>query len=284
MTYRTRTYCLIGAAVALTGVFLLLLSSAADAQRGSRLGFGGRGYPIRQPERDIFPTGAFTFARVRYSSYGYGFNWDTDYPASDLNFPIRLEQLTTIKIEHQENGDPKHVVVDLTDETLFDYPFIYMLEVGRLVFSEEEATALRSYLLRGGFLMVDDFWGEDEWLNWLIQISNVLDPIEYEMKDLTLDHPVFNIVFKLDEFPQVPSINYWVSSGGDTSEKGYDSRVPHYKGIHDKNGRLMVIVCHNTDLGDGWEREGEREDYFQAISVPKAYPMGINIVVYAMTH
>jgi hypothetical protein len=94
---------------------------------------------------------------------------------------------------------------------------------------------------------------------------------------------VFNIVFKLDEYPQVPSINYWVGSGGDTSER-YDAREPHYKGIHDKNGRLMVIVCHNTDLGDGWEREGEREDYFQAISVPKAYPMGINIVVYAMTH
>ena len=279
-----RFYRLGGVILAVLGIALLLVPLAVDAQRRG----GGRFYrtDFPQPDREIFPQGAFTFARVRYSSGGWGRgggSWATDYPASDLNFPLRLEQLTTIQIEHQENGDPKHVVVDLTDETLFDYPFIYMLEVGRLVFSEEEATALRSYLLRGGFLMVDDFWGESEWLNWVIQINKVFDPIEYKMDDLELDHPVFNIVFKLDEYPQVPSINYWVGSGGDTSER-YDAREPHYKGIHDKNGRLMVIVCHNTDLGDGWEREGEREDYFQAVSVPKAYPMGINIVVYAMTH
>jgi hypothetical protein len=280
-----RFYCLGGVVLAVLGIALLLVPVAADAQ-----GRGGRRYyrtDFPQPDRDIFPQGAFTFARVRYSSGPYGRSsgsWATDYPASDLNFPLRLEQLTTIKIEHQENGDPKHVVVDLTEDTLFDYPFIYMLEVGNLVFSEEEAKALRSYLLRGGFLMVDDFWGEGQWLNWVIQINKVFDPIDYKMEDLKLDHPVFNIVFKLDEFPQVPSINHWVRTGGDTSEQGYDSRTPHYRGIHDKNGRLMVIVCHNTDLGDGWEREGEREDYFQAISVPKAYPMGINIVVYAMTH
>jgi hypothetical protein len=264
----------------------------ADAQRrggwrGFAPRFGGQRYEYRLPERDIFPNGAFTFARVRYSSYGgygrSGAGWDTDYPASDLNFPLRLEQLTTIQIDHQENGDAKHVIVDLTDETLFDYPFLYMLEVGSLIFSEEEVKALRSYLLRGGFLMVDDFWGESEWLNWQAQINRVLDPIEFEMEDLKLDHPIFNIVFKLEEYPQVPNIYYWLDTGGRTSER-YDSQVPHYRGIHDKTGRLMVLMCHNTDLGDGWEREGESRAYFKAISVPKAYPMGINIVVYAMTH
>lgn len=287
-----RAYRFPGVAMALLGTALLLFSTGTGAQRRGGPGFdsrfGGQRYSYRsypQPERDIFPEGAFTFARVRYSSSGYGRggNWATDYPASDLNFPLRLEQLTTIQIDRQENGDAKHVVVDLTDETLFDYPFLYMLEVGRLIFSEEEVKALRSYLLRGGFLMVDDFWGEREWLNWVIQINRVFDPVEFPMIDLPLEHPVFNIVFKLEEYPQVPSIHYWLGSGGATSER-YDSQVPHYRGIHDKTGRLMVIVCHNTDLGDGWEREGESKAYFEAISVPKAYPMGINIVVYAMTH
>jgi hypothetical protein len=240
-------------------------------------------------DRDIFPDESFTFCRVRYTSaggWGWG-DWSTDYPESDVHFSQRLEELTTIRVNRLP-GRPNeyhHVVVDLTDDALFDYPFIYMLEVGRLQFSEEEVERLRSYLLRGGFLMVDDFWGSREWDNWKYEISRVFDPAEYPMEELELSHPVFNMVFELKEKPQVPSLNYWYGSGGDTSERQYDSRTPHYKGIHDpKTDRLMVIVCHNTDLGDGWERETENKGYFDEISAKWAYPMGINIVVYAMTH
>ena len=236
------------------------------------------------PKRDIFPDNRFTFCRIRYTSYGYRpFRWDTDYPASDENFSWRLSELTTVNVQRDENGDYYHVVIDLTDKALFDYPFIYMLEVGNLVFSEAEIVALRSYLLRGGFLMVDDFWGEREWANWAMQIARVFDPLEFPMIELPLSHDIFNCVFVLDEKPQVPNPGTW-SHGGNTSEMGEESATPHYKGIHDKNGRMMVIVCHNTDLGDGWEREGWNEAYFREISAKKAYPMGINIVVYAMTH
>ena len=104
------------------------------------------------------------------------------------------------------------------------------------------------------------------------------------MAELPLTHAIFNCVFVLDEKPQVPNPGWWMQTGGNTSERGAESATPNYKGIHDKNGRMMVIVCHNTDLGDGWEREGWNQNYFDEISAKKAYPMGINIVVYAMTH
>lgn len=258
------------------------VADRAEAQRRWG-GWQDRQVRLRMPERDIFPDNRFTFCRIRYSSYGYGWDWSTDYPASDENFSWRLAELTTVNVQRTKDGGYYHVVIDLTDEALFDYPFIYMLEVGNLVFSEPEIEALRSYLLRGGFLMVDDFWGEREWANWAMQIERVFDPKEFPMLELPLTHPIFNCVFVLDEKPQVPNPGTW-SYGGNTSEMGAESATPHYKGIHDKNGRMMVIVCHNTDLGDGWERESWNQDYFNEISAKKAYPMGINIVVYAMTH
>ena len=238
------------------------------------------------PERSIFPSDEFTFCRLRYTSGGAGWRWgwSTDFPTSDRNFSQRLEELTTIKVSKDEHGRYRHVVIDLLEDALFDYPFLYMLEVGGLTFSEAERERLREYLLRGGFLMVDDFWGSAEWMNWAYEIGQVFDPKEFPMVELPLEHPIFHMVFSLKEKPQVPSIHHWVGTGGNTSERGRDSAVPHYKGIFDKNGRMMVLVCHNTDLGDGWERESEHEGYFREISAKKAYPLGINIVVYAMTH
>ena len=281
-----RAECALVVAIA-AGVWLWVADGAA-AQRP--WGWSQDRYRVEIPERDIFPDNRFTFCRIRYTSYGerpggdYRGRWSIDYPESDVHFSWRLSELTTVNVRRDKDGGYYHVILDLTDEALFDYPFIYMLEVGNLIFSEEEVEALRSYLLRGGFLMVDDFWGEREWANWVMQIERVLDPDEFPMAELPLTHPIFNCVFVLDEKPQVPNPGHWSYTGGDTSEMGAESATPHYKGIHDKNGRLMVVVCHNTDLGDGWEREGWNEDYFREISAKKAYPMGINIVVYALTH
>lgn len=269
---------------------ILAFDATAQYGRGSRMSMS-----VAEPQRDIFPGQTFTFCRIKYSDwaggrrgrggYGWGGRWAIDWPASDLNFSQRLSELTTIKVNRDEHGDFRPAIVELTDKALFNYPFIYMLEVGNLDFSEEEVENLRSYLLRGGFLMVDDFWGSDEWKNWFLQISRVFPPDEYPMEDLPLTHPIFNIVFKLDEKPQIPSLYFWYSTGGQTSERGYDSKDVSYRGIfHKVTRRLMVIVCHNTDLGDGWEREGEDEGYFREISAKKAYPLGINIIVYAMTH
>ncbi len=214
--------------------------------------------------------------------FNYRGRWAIDYPESDAHFSERLPELTTLDVPRNERGEFEHAVVKLTDESLFDYPFIYMVEVGYLVFNEDEIQRLREYLFRGGFLMVDDFWGEDEWDNWALQIARVFDPLEYPIIDLELDHPIFNCVFQIKEKPQVPAPQHWLNYGR-TWERP-DAKHAEYRGMYDKNGRLMMVICHNTDLGDGWEREGLSKEYFEKFSVKKAYPMGINIVVYAMTH
>ena len=266
---------------------------AQERSRGRRGGYGGyRGGGVQDlatdrngvPTWDVdpaFKSDVFTFVRVRYSSYGGrgygGGGWATDWPDSDLNFPFRLQQLTSMKV------NPRPKILELTDEELFDYPFIYMIEPGSLSFSPEEIVALRRYLLNGGFLMVDDFWGEDEWENFYDEIKRVFP--EREPVELPLSHPIFHCVYDLKEKPQVPSINHAMRyRGTEITWERTDARQVHYKAIFDDHGRMMAIICHNTDLGDGWEREGEDEYYFREFSEKKAYPMGINIVFYAMTH
>jgi Domain of unknown function (DUF4159) len=240
---------------------------------------------------EAFKKDVFTFVRIEYDSFGggrgrrggrggWGGAWLTDFPDSDLNFSLRLQQLTSLKV----NPDP--INMRLTDDRLFDYPFIYIIEPGDLSFSEEEGVALRRYLLNGGFLMVDDFWGDSELDNFLGQMKRVFPEDQYEPKELPLEHPIFRCVYPLKEKPQVPSIHAWGGPGGPTYEWGHggNTQTVHYLGMNDDNGRLIAIICHNTDLGDGWEREGENADYFEEFSKKKSYPMGINIVTYAMTH
>jgi hypothetical protein len=228
----------------------------------------------------------FTFVRVEYDSWGGrgrrgrgGGGWRTDWPDSDLNFPFRLQQLTSMRV------DPQPISLRLTDPRLFDYPFLYMIEPGALYFSEEEVVALRRYLENGGFMMVDDFWGDDEYDNFAEQMKRVFpdrDPVE-----LNLDHQIFQIVYKLKGKPQVPSIHTWERSGRMITHEPYhggDSETVNYRAIYDDKDRMMVIICHNTDLGDGWEQEAVDPTYFKEFSEKLAYPMGINIVTYAMTH
>ena len=223
-----------------------------------------------------FKSDVFTFVRIAYQSWGggwYGRRWDIDGPDSELNFSFRLQQLTSLKV------NPEPTVLTLTDPRLFDYPFIYIVEPGYLEFAEDEVVALRRYLLNGGFLMVDDFWGEDEWYNFYTQMKRVFP--DREPEDVDIGHEIFRCVYELKEKPQVPSIN--VAASGRSWET-YDSREVHYRAFYDDDGRMVVFICHNTDLGDGWEREGVAEWYFREYSEKKAYPMGINIVTYAMTH
>jgi hypothetical protein len=228
-----------------------------------------------------FKKDMFTFVRIRYTSDSWGYRrgggWRTDWPASDLNFSFRLQQLTSLKV------DPESRFLTLTDPKLFEYPFIYLIEPGALVFEEDEVKALRRYLLNGGFLMVDDFWGEDEWYNFYREIRRVFP--DREPQELPLEHPIFHVVYDLKKKPQIPSINHawWGRESGRTWERE-DAQTPHYRALFDDAGRMMAIICHNTDLGDGWEREGEDPWYFHEFSEKYAYPLGINIVVYAMTH
>jgi hypothetical protein len=229
-----------------------------------------------------FAKDVFTFARVQYQNTGYSGwlgsgDWTTDYPDADLNLSFRLQQLTAMKVH------PEGLTLRLTDPKLFDLPFLYIVEPGELRFTDDEVTTLRRYLLNGGFLMVDDFWGEYEWRNFHGQIKRVFP--DREPQELPLEHPIFHAIFDLKEKPQIPNVGVGTRSQwtGVTWERP-DAQTPHYRGIFDDRGRLMVIICHNTDLGDGWEREGANLYYFQEFSEKKAYPLGLNILFHALTH
>ncbi len=238
-----------------------------------------RGVPDWDPPAHM-PKDVFTFVRIRYDSDGYRWNkWRTDYPDSDLNFSYRLQELTSLEV------DPDGRVLELTDPELFNYPFIYIIEPGDIYLTPAETENLRKYCLNGGFLMVDDFWGDREWYNFKQVITEVFP--NRKMKKLDLSHEIFKTVFVLNELPQVPALEnaLWGRSQGITWEAHKPgSEKPEFWAYHDDKGRMMCIICFNTDLGDGWEREGENHWYFKEFSEKKAYPMGINIVFYALTH
>ena len=259
---------------------LLMAAAAVHAQFG---GFRTRGLPMATPESF---DGAFQFCRAAFRSSrgGDGGGWGTDYPDADLNLSTRLGELTKTPISvDKRSGQPNHVIVPVNDPLLFRCPLIMMFEVGTLYLDDAEAANLRAYLLKGGFLWVDDFWGQYAWDVWESQIRKVLPSGAYPVKDLPLDHTIFHQVFTVARIPQIPSINYWLGSGGDTSERGPGSRPPHVRGIADERGRLMVLMTHNTDFGDSWEREGVSREYFLTFSVD-GYAFGTNALVYAMTH
>ncbi len=281
-----------------TTLILLALGVVAIAQfrsGRSRFSSSGKVQTAREAGPDAAPNwtnnaafkkDVFTFARLKYGTWGGyrdwrgGRRWSTDFPDADLNLSFRLQQMTSLKV------DPNGIVLEITDPNLVNYPWVYMVEPGSLSFTDEEARILRKYFFNGGFMMVDDFWGEAEWDNFYTEIKKVFpdrEPIE-----LNMDHPVFHTVFDIrltKNQMQVPNIRTGTESQyhGITWERE-DARDVHFKGVFDDKGRMMVFVAHNTDNGDGWEREGENEYYFREFSEKKAYPLGINVIFYAMTH
>jgi hypothetical protein len=223
-----------------------------------------------------FEKDVFTFTRVRYHRLPWGMGSRRagycfiDFPDSDLNLSYRLQQMTSIHV------DPNGRVIGLTEPELFDYPWIYMVEPGALHFEEDEIVALRKYLRNGGFLMADDFWGQRQWDNFEQEIKRVLP--EYSFKELEMDHPIFHSVFDL-RMPKngLQTPNYMTGEEsqytGVTWEvhDGEECREVHIRAIFDDKGRMMVIATHNTDNGDGWEREQENHFFFKEFSEKRAY-------------
>ena len=217
----------------------------------------------------------FYFSRVAYRGFGgyYGrASWAVDYPKADQIFLSFIDRLLP-NLDAYE----REFVVRLNDPDIRRFPFLYALEVGRMSLSQPEIEGLRNYLLAGGFLVIDDFWGTYEWQNFEYEMRQVLPG--YEIVDLSIDHPIFTTFYEIEEIIQVPNVGNGVR-GGPTYER--DGFIPVVRGIHDKKGRLMVVINWNTDLGDAWEW-ADNPDYPLKYST-YAYEMGVNFIVYAMSH
>jgi hypothetical protein len=246
-----------------------------------------RQYPGVEHEDEPLPAdwetrGEWTFARLMYPAVpGFGFrgnpnwkigraNWTIDYPDSDRHLSEEIRRLTRIHARSVEQP------IDLDDDDVFNYPFLYAVEVGYWDLTDEQIVKFREYLMRGGFFMCDDFHGTQEWRGFMAVMSRILPG--RAVVDIPKEDQIFHVIFDLDEKFQVPGLQYVYSH--QTWEK--DGVDPHWRGIYDDNGRLMVAICHDMDLGDSWEHADNPE-------YPVAYTqlgmrIGVNYVAYAMTH
>ena len=267
-------------------VVLLAATAAASAALAQWGGWGRSRHPPRFRPAGHVDAG-FSFCRLMYTSNRRersGRGWSTDYPYADINFMIRVSEMTSTRVDLDRVGDPNHWVVTVVDDALYGCPFIMTSDVGTMSLRPVEAARLRDYLLKGGFLWVDDFWGARSWEQWAGEVAKVLPPADYPIRDLPLDHQLFRTMFRIPEVPQITNIHFWRWSGGTTtSERGQDSAEPHFRGIMDRSGRLMVAMTHNTDIQDAWEREGEDPRFFERFA-PDGYQLGINVLLYAMSH
>ena len=264
-----------------TGAICAASVSVAQAQFG-RGGFFGYGARVATPQ-DF--DGRFHYCRVVYRQAldGNGGSWRTDYPRADINFSIRFSELTKASVSFDAQREPNHLLVNLGGQELFGCPVVIMSAPGAAAIDDNEAVNLRTYLLKGGFVWADDFWGSYQWDHWVGQLRRVLPASEYPIFDVPLDHPLFRTQFEVGAMPQIPNIGFYMRSGGRTSEQGADSVQPHIRAVADQRGRIMILMTHNTDIGDSWEREGDDPGYFMAFG-PKGYALGINAFLYALTH
>lgn len=239
---------------------------------------------------------AFTFVRIQYDSVG-GFGeswyrhegrdwerWETDYPRGEKNLLFRLDQLTSMQV----NEAP--IVLRLTDKSLQDYPFIFMSDIGWQILSDLEAKALSHYLECGGFLWIDDFWGDAELSNLASNTRRMGD--QWTWRPLPPDHELLHCVYPLERCPQIPARIFFEQSGLN-HDPPFVHRQPaggyagvqqvHLLGLFDSKERLAAVATHNTDIADGWEREGEDHEFFTRFSI-QSYAFTINTITYAMTH
>ncbi len=274
--------------VAVLGI-IGVVAVAISAGHAQQIWAGGyRRTPPRFPTPTSFG-GGFNFCRVMFQSdHREKQGWSTDYPGADINFSVRLAELTKVQVKLTREGEeeemPDAVVVRLSDEALFQCPFIFMEDAGTARFNNTEIERLREYLLKGGFLLVADYHGSYGREQFDGEIRRALPAAQFPMVDLTPpDHPMWRTMFPVASLPQMASITTWRRGGGVIERWNEDAGPPTARGIADRQGRIMVVMVHNTDLPDPWEREGEDKDYFFRFS-PEAYAVGIDILLYAMTH
>jgi len=245
-------------------VFLILLVSVGLAVNRDDA-------PVSAGASTRQPSGEFSFVRLMYSGGNDLDNWTTDFPKADRQLILGLRRISNLDYISEE---PK--AISISDPELFRHPFCYAVEVGEMRLSDSEARTLREYLLRGGFLAVDDLHGEAEWQSFAQQMKKVFP--EYDPVDLPVSHPVFHCFYNIDSLIQIPGLQYLYT--GSMSERG--GTTPHYRAILAKDGRIMVMINHNSDLGDAWEWADEPA--YASLFSTRAYQLATNYIVYSMTH
>ena len=251
---------------------LLILSGAFVLARD--LDFSGNYDDFHQLPPQTLQNHDFAFARLLYNGRipQYLKNWYTDYPTGDRNLVQILCRVTGIDVA------PESRVIPVHHPDLFNYPMIYSAEAGQMVFDDHDAVILREYLTRGGFWMIDDFWGTFEWANFEQQMRKIFP--DRTIEDIPLSHPIFHVFYDIDQKMQVPNIGYAYNPGIPTWEQ--DGYEPAVRGIFDERGRLLVFINHNTDLMDAseWADDPLYPHKFSAYS----YKIFSNAVVYALSH
>jgi hypothetical protein len=271
------------AAVLVALAAVLAVAAVVEAQRGyfREGGFATRRAPVEMPD------GSFVVCRLQYTQVireAMGIGWETDYPYAEINLTTRLAELTKTSVSRDGARQPNYYVVRATDPALFNCPVIVASDVGTIGFRPSEIEPLREYFLKGGFLWVDDFWGTPAWWQWESEIGRILPPEEYPIEDVPLDDPLLHSLYDVTEIPQITNIQFWSRSGGrETSERGFDTDEVHLRAIRDHHRRIMVLMTHNTDVADSWEREGEDPAFFYQFS-PKGYALGIYVMLHILTH
>ena len=271
---------------------VIVVATGIAAAYAQQIWAGGYG---RMPPRFATKTtfqGGFNFCRAMFmSDRREKQGWSTDYPGADINFSIRLGELTktnvTMRDDSSEGPEPDAIVVRHTDDELFKCPYVLMEDAGTIHLNDLEVQRLQDYLLKGGFLLVSDYHGTWAQQQFDEEIARVLPPGRYPTIDITPplhgDHPIWHTMFNVTQLPQMASINTWRRTGDVIERWNEDGAPPDARAIADERGNIMVLMVHNTDLPDPWEREGEDKDYFFRFS-PDAYAVGINILLYAMSH
>jgi hypothetical protein len=258
--------------LAFAAAALLTLVPALQPRAGAQL-------PTTPDNRYAGLQWRFVRIRYHYTTEGtrivaedyQGEPWYIDAPAAEQNLSRRVKTATAIQVE-----DP--IVMTLDDPRLFQYPWIYFVEGGNLKLLDSDVPILREFLLRGGTATFDDFHGPYEWDHVARELKRVFP--DRDIVEVPKDHPVFSAFYKLDGYPQVPGLGSFLQ--GRTWEKG--GIVAHLRAILADNGRPMVFINWNTDMGDGWEWSNA-EDYPGYVKyTAMAYRMGINEIVYALTH
>lgn len=214
----------------------------------------------------------YAFARLRYRSYG-GWrrsSWGTDSNKAERQFVQGVRRLTRVHARSAEE------IIDVESNEMYNWPWLYAVEVGHWQLSDSQAKRIRDYLDRGGFLMVDDFHGTEEWAVFAASLQRVFP--DRPVVDLQDDNPIFHVLYNLQERIQVPGRQF-LRSGRTYERDGVEAR---WRAVFDDKGRIQVAICHNMDLGDAWEW-ADAPDYPERYA-SLAYRIGINYLVYSMTH